>query len=90
MMPIRCSTAETRTDGSGCFRLSSSDVSESPRICRETHKDRTGLRLIQRTEAADAGRSESGRLTWYFPLLIDRDRNWWKRRFRSELPTSVT
>lgn len=36
-MPIRCSTAETRTEGCGCFRLRSSDVSESPKIYK--HKD---------------------------------------------------
>lgn len=37
MTPIRCSSAETLTDGCGCFRLRSSDVSESPRIWSNTN-----------------------------------------------------
>lgn len=36
MMPIRCSTADTLTDGCGCFRLRNSDVFESP--INYTHK----------------------------------------------------
>lgn len=28
--------------------------------------------------------------TWYFPLLMDRERNWWKRCFLSGLLMSVT
>lgn len=36
MMPIRCSTADTLTDGCGCFRLRNSDMSESP--INYTHK----------------------------------------------------
>lgn len=42
-MLIRCSTAETLTDGCGCFRLRSSDVSESPMICGETETNAGSL-----------------------------------------------
>lgn len=28
--------------------------------------------------------------TWYFPLLMDRERNWWNRRLCSALLMSVT
>lgn len=36
-MATRCSTAETLTEGCGCFRLRNSDVSESPIIYK--HED---------------------------------------------------
>lgn len=42
---IRCSTADTRTEDSGCLRLRKRDVSESPRICRRTHEDRGTFRV---------------------------------------------
>ena len=46
MMLISWSTAETLTDVCGCFRLSSSDVSDSPKICRNQSSRRDYRRPI--------------------------------------------